>query len=144
MISVSYYQDNEEFVILINSFKNKMKIKFRNWDNFNSVVNRVDSFVESIIVGKLVKSIFEKGDTVTIGKTNFDKNGYHTSKLFRGKSVLWKDDLYPAEINQGWAFLFENKNNQRKQFATIPLKDLNGAIIPVLIDTCFKEYHARN
>src|SRR5690606_27944815 len=122
---VSYYQDNEEYVISINSFKDKMKIKFRNWDIFSKIYGRIDSFVEPIIVGRLVKLIFEKGETVTVGKIGFDSNGYHSSKIFRGKSVLWEDDLYPAQISQGWVFLFENKNNQAKQFATIPLKEPN-------------------
>jgi len=143
VISVAYYQDNEEFIVSINSIKDDMKIKFRNWDNFNKVVGRVDSFVESIIVGRLVKLIFEKGRTVTIGKVGFDSAGYHSSKLFRGKSVLWEDDLYHAQISQGWAFLYENKNNQQKQFASMSLKEPNAAILPLLVDTCFKEYHMR-
>jgi hypothetical protein len=144
VISVSYYNNDDEYIISINSFKDKIKTTFRNWDNFNKVVGRVDSYVESIIVDKLVKLIFEEDETVTIGKINFDKNGFHSSKLFRGKSVMWEDDLFPSQINQGWAILFENKDNQAKQFATIPLKESNAAILPSLVDTCFKEYHSRN
>jgi hypothetical protein len=143
VISVAFYQDNEEYVISIDSIKDDLKIKFHNWDLFTKVYGRVDSFVESIIVTRLVDLIFEKGRTVNIGKIGFDSNGYHSSKLFRGKSVLWEDDLYPAQINQGYAILFENKNNQAKQFAIIPLKEPNAVILPSLVDTCFKEYHMR-
>lgn len=143
VISVSYYANNEEYIISINSSNDKIKITFGNWNNFDKIVRRVDSFTEPIIVGRLVKLIFEEDKIVSIGKINFDKIGYHSSKLFRGKSVLWEDDLYPAQITQGWAILYENKNNQCKQFAIIPLKEPNAAVIPALVDSCFKEYHMR-
>lgn len=143
VISIAYYQDDDEFTVLINSFKDDMEIKFYNLDNFKKAVGRIDSSVESIIVDKLVNLIFEKGRTVNIGNIGFDSNGYHSSKLFKGKSVLWEDDLYPAQINQGMAFLFENKNNLQKQFASISLREPNAVILPSLVDTCFKEYHMR-
>lgn len=143
VISVSYYANNDEYVILITSFNDKMKITFGNWNNFDKIVRRVDSLTEPIIVGRLVKLIFEEDKIVSIGKIDFDKTGYHSSKLFRGKSVLWEDDLYPAQISQGWAILYENKNNQCKQFAIIPMKEPNAAVIPAFVDSCFKEYHIR-
>jgi hypothetical protein len=120
-----------------------MKIPFSNWENLNKVLGRIVPIIEPIIVNRLMKLIFEDDQTVTIGKIDFDKNGFHSSKLFRDKSVLWENDLYPAQINQGVVFLFENKNNQKKQFADMPLKEPNAPIIPTLVESCFKEYHMR-
>lgn len=144
VISIQYYMSGENYILSIKSSKDKINVSFQNYENIKKVFSYVIPFVEPIMVPRLVESIFKKDETVTIGKINFDKNGYHSSKMFRGKSVLWKDDLYSAEIIEGIVYLFENKNNTSKVFATVPLKESNAIILPSLVDACFKEYHMRN
>ena len=143
-ISIALIQDKEEWDLSIKSIKDKMKIPFPNSDDMFKVYERIMPIVKPVIVDRIVKSIFEDDQTITIGKVNFDKNGFHTSKLFRSRSVLWQYDLYPPQLNQGIVFLFENENNSAKEFAAIPVREHNAIMLPDLIDACFKEFHMRN
>ena len=136
---------DKKFFISIKSNKDKMKIPFdHNTDQLLGVLQRIGPTLDPIIVDKLVRSIFEDNQTVTIGKVDFDKNGYHTSKIFKRKSVLWNDDIYPAENIQGTNFLFEKKDDMRREFATVHLKEPNAYVIPELVKACWNEYHMRN
>lgn len=136
---------DKKYEISIKSHKEKMKIPFDyNLEQVTAVVGRIAPILEPIIVDRLVRSIFEDNQTVTIGKVDFDKNGYHTSKFFKRKSVLWNGDVYPAELFQGKSFLFENKSDMRQEFATVDMKEPNAYVIPPLIKSCWNEYQMRN
>lgn len=142
---ISYYAEEGNFSFNIGSSSDAIILKFSNRDIFDQVIKYAALHIEPIIVEKLVKSIFEKDDTVSIGKIDFDKRGYHKSKMLRGiESVLWNEPVYPAEFSQGYAVLYKQKNGLMKQFASIPLKNPNAPVIPELVNECFNEYHMRN
>jgi hypothetical protein len=148
-ISVALYNDGDDYTFLINSYKDKMKIKFTIVENINKVYAHMQNIIEPILVEKLVKLIFEEDTAISIGSINFDKNGYHSSKMFRVKSVLWTDPINRPTINAGTVTLHEFSEHTvdgdlYKEFTTIPMKNLNAIIIPELVESCFHEYNARN
>ncbi len=145
VIKISYYSDNDKFFFNIASSDDTIFLKLFDREIFGKVIDYASQFIEPIIVDNLVKSIFEKDQSVSIGKVIFDKRGYHQSKMLRGmESVLWGDSVYPAEFSQGFAVLFKKKDNMIKQFASVELKNPNAPIIPELVKACFNEYHMRN
>jgi len=145
VIKISYHSDGDNFFFNIASSNDNIFLKFSDGEIFENVINYASQFIEPLIVEKLVKSIFEKDETVSIGKIIFDKKGYHKSKMLRGvDSVLWADLVYPAELSQGFAILFKKKDDAIKQFAYVNLENANAPIIPELVKACFNEYHMRN
>jgi hypothetical protein len=144
-ISIALYNDGEDYTFLINSHKDKMKIKFTNHENINKVYAHMQNVIDPVIVEKLVKLIFEEDTTISIGSVNFDKNGYHSSKMFRAKSVLWTEQIHPPLLDGGNVILYKvSKPTVALEFAIVPIKNLNGIIIPELVESCYKEYHALN
>ena len=145
VLSYSLYFDNG-FYISIKSHKDKMEMSVgKELELVNVVHGRIFPLIVPIILAKLMRTIFEDNQTVTIGKVDFDKNGYHTSKFFKRKSALWKNVGYQAEIvydRGGEVWLFEGEMNQR--FTTVRLKEPNAHVIPPLVESCVKEYHMRN
>jgi len=143
--NISYYGEEGNYLFNIGSSSDKIDLKFSSRDMINQVINYAAQYIEPIIVEKLVKSIFEKDNTVSIGKVDFDKRGYHKSKILRGvESVLWTDPVYPAKLFEGNAILYKDKNGFMNQFASIPFKNPNAPVVPELINACFNEYHMRN
>ena len=143
---------DKKFFISIKTHKDKMKIPFDyNFDQLNAVVGRIGPILDTILVDRLVRSIFDDNQTVTIGKVDFDKNGYYTSKFFKRKSVLFRNcqELFLAENIQGVNFLYDYPVRQmhtmvKREFATVPLKEPNAYVIPELVKSCWNEYHMRN
>ena len=113
-------------------------------ESVSTAHGHISPLIVPIILAKLMRTIFEDNQTVTIGKVDFDKNGYHTSKIFKRKSALWKNVEYQAKISydQGKVLLFESEMYQ--PFTTVRLKEPNAHVIPVLVESCSKEYHIRN
>ena len=146
VISIGMVQNENDYVFLLNSHNDKMKIKVPSWDSISGIYSHMSPAVDHIIVKKLVKLIFDDDLIISIGKINFDKNGYHTSKLFRNKSVSWEDKLKRPELGPGYAILWQIKGYEvvASVFEEVELKHLNAIVIPEFAEACYNEYHARN
>lgn len=143
-LSYSLYFDNG-FYISIKTHKDKMEMSFgKEQESVSTAHGHIFPLIVPIILAKLMRTIFEDNQTVTIGKVDFDKNGYHTSKIFKRKSALWKNVEYKPKIayDQGKVLLFESEMYQ--PFTTVRLKEPNAHVIPELVESCSKEYHIRN
>jgi hypothetical protein len=143
VISFTYYNDDKNYVVSLDSEKDDISIKSKNYDHFIAIANRINPIVEPIIVNRLTKLIFEKNREIKIGHVVFDRNGYHSTKRFRNKSVSWQDTIYNAKIENGTVILLEDENDQAKIFTDISMSEYNSVIIPSLIETLYKEYHMR-
>lgn len=101
--------------------------------------------IEPLIVAKLIKLIFEKGETVSIGNVDFDKRGYHRSKFFGGiESVHWEDTLYIPQISQGNMILYKKEDGVGKHFASISMENYNAVVLKELLTACAEEYAMRH
>ena len=143
VIAIAYYNDDKNYVITLDSKKDDIEIKSKNYELFSKVLNRIDPIVEPIIVNRLTKLIFEENKEIKIGHTIFDRNGYRSKQAFRAKSVSWEDPIYPPKIENGTIFLFEAENNHSKIFTEIPMRENNASIIPIFVETLYKEYNIR-
>lgn len=142
---IAYYNFDDKYFFNLLSTQDEIHLKLYDQNILLSLINVATQFIQPIIVEKLVKSIFEKNESISIGKIIFDKRGYHKSKMFRGiDSVLWTDPIYEAKMHQGKILLFREKNARQEHFASVELKNSNAAIIPELIKACFNEYNMRN
>ena len=135
--------DDKNYVITLDSEKDDIQIKSKNYDIFSNLINRIDPNVEPVIVKRLTKLIFEENREIAIGHVIFDRNGYRSKKRFRNKSVYWRDTIYNATINNGEVILLEDENDCAKEFTTISMRENNASVIPSLIDTLYKEFHMR-
>jgi len=144
VVAVRYYNDDKNYVITLDSEKENIRIKSKNYDLFSNLLNRIDPNIEPVIVKRLTKLIFEENRKIAIGHVIFDRNGYHSKKRFRNKSVYWRDTIYNATINSGNVILLEeDENDHAKEFTTISMHENNASVIPSLIDTLYKEFHMR-
>lgn len=143
VVAVGYYTDDKNYVITLDSEKDDIQIKSKNYDIFRNLINRIDPNVEPVIVKRLTKLIFEENREIAIGHVIFDRNGYRSKKRFRNKSVYWRDTIYNATINNGEVILLEDENDHAKEFTTISMRENNASVIPSLIDTLYKEFHMR-
>ena len=141
VISIVCYEDDDHYAILMKSSKDEITILFREQENADDTIRRIDPFLVPVISDRFTKLIFDKGQTITIGEIDFDKNGYHNSKLSSDKSVLWETDLYAPEIDKGMVLIFANRDNQSKRFATMPMNEPNALIVSALMKSCFNKYH---
>jgi hypothetical protein len=143
VIAFTYYFDSKNYVITLDSKKEDIEIKSKKYDYFSAFVSRINPIVEPIIVEKLTKLIFEENREIQIGHVIFDRNGYHSKKRFRNKSVYWEDDLYRPQINEGYVILFEDEGGQSKPFTQILMRENNAAVVMLLTETLYKEFHIR-
>ena len=143
VIAAAYYNDDKNYVITLDSKKDDIEIKSKNYDLWSNLINRIDPIVEPIIVNRLSKLIFEENKEIQIGHVIFNRNGYHSKKRFRNKSVSWEDTIYNATIENGNVILLEDENGQAKNFTDIPMRENNASFVPSLINTLYKEYHMR-
>ena len=143
VIAVGYYNDDKNYVITLDSKKDDIEIKSKNYELFSNILNRIDPIVEPIIVNRLTKLIFEENKEIKIGHVIFDRNGYHSKQAFRNKSVSWEDPIYPPKIENGTIILLEAENDHAKIFTEIPMRENNASIIPIFVETLYKEYNIR-
>ena len=114
-------------------------------DLWYKLINISKQVIEPIIVRRLVKLIFEKKETISIGNVDFDSKGYHRSKFFGGtESAYWSDTMYVPKFSQGNVILFKKKDGVGKQFETISMEDSNAVVLPELLNACIEEYAIRH
>ena len=97
--------------------------------------------IEAFIVKKIVEQIFDRGETVKFGEVEFTKKGYSKMKfkLFKENEklmVYWSDTIYIPKMHQGQVILWEDKNGESSQFASIPMSTPNAVILPALVQAC--------
>jgi|AntAceMinimDraft_3_1070362.scaffolds.fasta_scaffold01305_3 hypothetical protein len=98
--------------------------------------------IEPFIVKKVVEQIFDRGETVKFGEVEFTKKGYSKMKfrLFKENEklmVYWSDTIYIPKMHQGQVILWEDKNGESSQFASIPMSTPNAVILPALVQACY-------
>jgi len=144
--SIGIIVTEKENTILLNSHHEKMKISLPSFDSLTAIYNHIANNVKPIIIKKLVSSIFDNDKIISIGKVNFDKKGFHSTKLFRSKSVFWDNKIMTPVLKDGIVTLGEFKGHavEATLFETIPIKDLNAVVVPELVETCYQEFHMRN
>ncbi len=99
-------------------------------------------FVEPGIVGRMIKDIFERGNTVKIGGVHFTKKGYYKKKLFGGiKEVLWGDRVYVPQMNEGYVFVYKDKNEKAEKFSTLSMQTENAVVLPELVQGCYDKFN---
>ena len=150
VVEISYHNEEAKFHFVIRTNDDKIDLTFSNQqDLWYELINIAKQYIEPVIVAKLVKLIFEENIIIQIGKIAISKNGFHKSKLLRGiDSVLWSDEnIYNPKLIQGTVNLYKDHNNFSQYFASIPLEQSNAAILPELINACYREFlmrHPRN
>jgi hypothetical protein len=106
-------------------------------DTWMKLIALSKHLIEPLLVQKLVRRIFEKGETIDIGGVQFDKNGYCRSKFFGGKEyVSWNETVYVPQLDAGDVVLFKDNNGKGKQFTRISMSTVNAVILPELIKAC--------
>jgi len=98
--------------------------------------------IEPFIVKKVVEQIFDRGETVKFGEVEFTKKGYSKMKfrLFKENEklmVYWSDTIYIPKMHQGQVILWEDKNGESSQFASIPMSTPNAVFLPALVQACY-------
>jgi len=93
--------------------------------------------IEPYIVEKLVRRIFENGETVQIGSLEFSREGYFRSKMFGGREgVAWSDTIYIPKLNAGNVIVWKDKSGKGVQFTAVPMSTPNAVVMPELVQAC--------
>ena len=139
-------ETSQKYTFSIMSSNDKITFTFSgDEDLWYKLIDIAKQVIEPVIIEKLVKLIFEKEQTFSIGNVDFDKKGYHRSKFFGGvESVFWKDTIYIPQFSQGYVVLFKNKDGVGKKFTTISMEDSNAVVLPELLKACVEEYTIHN
>jgi len=108
---------------------------------FGRLVGLCEHLIEPVLVKKIVSSIFENGETVTIGGVEFSEDGYsrHKSAWFgkgEKETVRWTDTVYIPKLYAGSVYLFRDNDGKSQQFTSESMSTLNAVMIPELVKAC--------
>jgi len=149
--SVNLVPTSQSYNFIITSGTEKMSLSFSSTllignkekqELWYKLINLSKQLIEPMLVEKIVKRIFEKGDTVFIGNIGFDKHGFSHSytKFLKGKQidqVLWSDPIYKPQFSAGNVILFKDDGHGHgRPFFSIPMSTENAVILPELIHDC--------
>lgn len=148
--SINFIPTSQSYDFMIASDKEKISLSFSSVlyignkekkDTWMKLIGLCEHLIEPLLVQQIVRRIFEKGETVVIGKVEFDKNGYSRSKFWGGKEcVLWSDTIYVPQFNEGNVILFKNKDGVAKNFDSISMETPNAVVLSELLKACINEY----
>lgn len=134
----SVISEKETISVSLTASKDESKAK----EDWVKLVSLSAGIIEPFIVKKVVEQIFDRGETVKFGEVEFTKKGYSKMKfkLFRENEklmVYWSDTIYIPKMHQGQVILWEDKNGESSQFASIPMSTPNAVILPALVQACY-------
>jgi hypothetical protein len=134
----SVISEKETISVSLTASKDESKAK----EDWVKLVSLSAGIIEPFIVKKVVEQIFDRGETVKFGEVEFTKKGYSKMKfrLFKENEklmVYWSDTIYIPKMHQGQVILWEDKNGESSQFASIPMSTPNAVILPALVQACY-------
>lgn len=134
----SVISEKETISVSLTASKDESKAK----EDWVKLVSLSAGIIEPFIVKRVVEQIFDRGETVKFGEVEFTKKGYSKIKfkLFRENEklmVYWSDTIYIPKMHQGQVILWEDKNGESSQFASIPMLTPNAVILPALVQACY-------
>lgn len=134
----SVISEKETISVSLTASKDESKAK----DDWVKLVSLSAGIIEPFIVKKVVEQIFDRGETVKFGEVEFTKKGYSKMKfrLFKENEklmVYWSDTIYIPKMHQGQVILWEDKNGESSQFASVPMSTPNAVILPALVQACY-------
>ena len=134
----SVISEKETISVSLTASKDESKAK----EDWVKLVSLSAGIIEPFIVKKIMEQIFDRGETVKFGEVEFTKKGYSKMKfkLFKKNEklmVYWSDTIYIPKMHQGQVILWEDKNGESGQFASIPMSTPNAVILPALVQTCY-------
>ncbi|MFA5119480.1 MAG: hypothetical protein WC695_11645 [Candidatus Omnitrophota bacterium] len=134
----SVISEKETISVSLTASKDESKAK----EDWVKLVSLSAGIIEPFIVKKVVEQIFDRGETVKFGEVEFTKKGYSKMKfkLFKENEklmVYWSDTIYIPKMYQGQVILWEDKNGESSQFASIPMSTPNAVILPALVQACY-------
>ncbi len=134
----SVISEKETISVSLTASKDESKAK----EDWVKLVSLSAGIIEPFIVKKIVEQIFDRGETVKFGEVEFTKKGYSKMKfkLFKENEklmVYWSDTIYIPKMYQGQVILWEEKNGESSQFASIPMSTPNAVILPALVQACY-------
>ena len=134
----SVISKKERISVSLTANKDESKAK----EDWVKLVSLSAGIIEPFIVKKVVEQIFDRGETVKFGEVEFTKKGYSKMKfkLFKENEkimVYWSDTIYIPKMHQGHVILWEDKNGESSQFASIPMSTPNAVILPALVQACY-------
>ena len=134
----SVISEKETISVSLTASKDESKAK----EDWVKLVSLSAGIIEPFIVKKIVEQIFDRGETVKFGEVEFTKKGYSKMKfkLFKENEklmVYWSDTIYIPKMHQGQVILWEDKNGESSQFASIPMSTPNAVILPALVQACY-------
>ena len=137
---VYYWIEDSDSTFIITTSKDTIRLRISR-SSSRALYSVIKSFVEPLLVEKLVKTIFKKQGNICIGGVRFDKTGYHRSRILRSdQSVLWNDILYIPRIFDGKVFLYTGNNKSAEKFTAVQVSEPNAIIIPKLVEACYNEF----
>lgn len=134
----SVISEKETISVSLTASKDESKAK----EDWVKLVSLSAGIIEPFIVKKIVEQIFDRGENVKFGEVEFTKKGYSKMKfkLFKENEklmVYWSDTIYIPKMHQGQVILWEDKNGESNQFASIPMSTPNAVILPALVQACY-------
>ena len=134
----SVISEKETISVSLTASKDESKAK----EDWVKLVSLSAGIIEPFIVKKVVEQIFDRGETVKFGEVEFTKKGYSKMKfkLFKENEklmVYWSDTIFIPKMHQGQVILWEDKNGESSQFASIPMSTPNAVILPALVQACY-------
>jgi len=134
----SVISEKETISVSLTASKDESKAK----EDWVKLVSLSAGIIEPFIVRKIVEQIFDRGETVKFGEVEFTKKGYSKMKFRFFKEneklmVYWSDTIYIPKMYQGQVILWEDKNGESSQFASIPMSTPNAVILPALVQACY-------
>ncbi|KKQ69775.1 MAG: hypothetical protein UT32_C0040G0004 [Parcubacteria group bacterium GW2011_GWC2_39_14] len=134
----SVISEKETISVSLTASKDESKAK----EDWVKLVSLSAGIIEPFIVKKIVEQIFDRGETVKFGEVEFTKKGYSKIKFKFFKEneklmVYWSDTIYIPKMHQGQVILWEDKNGESSQFASIPMSTPNAVILPALVQACY-------
>lgn len=134
----SVVSDQENISISLTASKDQSEAQ----EAWAKLIGLSSNFLEPLIVNKYVDQIFKKGETIRFGEIDFSKEGYSIMKFkFFSKNerivVSWTDTIYIPKLHQGSVILWQEKNGESKQFATVPMSSPNAVVLPALVQACY-------
>jgi hypothetical protein len=137
----SLISDKENISISLTSNKEESNAK----EDWSKLVSLSAGIIEPFIVKKAVERIFDQGETVKFGDIEFSKKGYSKMKFKFFKedekiTVYWSDTIYIPKLYQGQVILWEEKNGESVQFASIPMSTPNAVVLPALVQACYNRF----
>ena len=134
----SVISEKETISVSLTASKDDSKAK----EDWVKLVSLSAGIIEPFIVKKVVEQIFDRGEAVKFGEVEFTKKGYSKMKFKFFKEnekliVYWSDTIYIPKMHQGQVILWEDKNGESSQFASIPMSTPNAVILPALVQACY-------